>query len=186
MCASTALAQSGTTQTCNKWFEPQTYQDAIVAETNPAFNRTAVIFGVVKNVPAMRIRIMDGASGKPLDNKGITVTYGWRWLEYPYPEHAWGAWNATGDKLSCELDRDGWIEAPEHRVRPRGWYDGKYTHWPWTHHPEFTGVGVVAITSRGFPSVGIKTGDLKRFVDSDLVVQVFDGWRSESKWVPKH
>jgi hypothetical protein len=181
-----ALAQTGTTRTCTNWFEPHTYQDAIVAEINPTYNRPATIFGTIKNVPTMRIRFVEGVSGKPLVNMDITITYGWRWLEYPYPEHAWGAWSSTGDRLSCKLDNEGWIATPDHQVKPRGWYDGKYSHWPWKHLPEFTGVDVVATTNRGFPRVGIKIDDLRRFEYSYLEIQVFDGWRAESKWVTKH
>jgi hypothetical protein len=91
--ASTAKAQA-TTTTCNEWSEPQIYQDAIMAQAAPHNYQPAVIFGKPYDAPAMRMRFVDSTTGLPLKNlyRGrITVSYSWRWLQYPYPEHAWGA-----------------------------------------------------------------------------------------------
>lgn len=179
-------SQALQTSTCTKWFEPRTYQDAIVATHDPANDRPAVIWGKSQTIPVMRIRILDGSSENAFQPKAVTVIYGWRWLEYPYPEHGWGAWNDTGDRLSCVLNHDGWFETPTHEVQPRGWYDGKYTRWPWPHKPGFTGVGLVILDSGGYSArVGLGAKEIQRFSDSVLVIRIFDGWRAETTWVPK-
>jgi hypothetical protein len=186
LATATAFAQSAITGTCKEWFEPQTYQDAILAVDNPANHRPAVIFGKTVQVPAMRIRLLDGVSGRPFGNKGIRVVYGWRWLEYPYPEHGWGAWNETGDRLSCSFDEDGWFETSAHLIKPRGWYEGVYTRWPWPKRPEFNGLEVVVTTLLGGSArLAIKRRDLSRFEHADLVVRVFDDWRTETSWLSK-
>jgi hypothetical protein len=173
-CSVASVAQS-TTPTCTAWF----------AEAD-SHDRPAVIFGAKYSVPAMRIRLLDGVSGQPLDPKAITLNFSWEWLEYPYSEHAWGAWSEAADRLECALDSDGWLEVPPHEVEPRGWYDGKYTRWPWPRRPHFTGVGIVAITRRGlFARPRIDVRDLLKFRRADLVIAVFDGWRTETRWQPK-
>jgi hypothetical protein len=130
MCALSVAAQTATS-TCRSLFEPKTYQDAIVAAPDPRNERPPVIFGEPRRVRPIRIRMLDGSTGKPLRYESIKVNYGWRWLEYPYPEHAWGAWSEAADQIECDLDSHGWMQTPSHEVRPRGWYDGKYTRFPW-------------------------------------------------------
>jgi len=71
--------------------------------------------------------MLDAGTGRPLRYDSIKVNYGWRWLEFPYPKHASGAWSETADQIACDLDSEGWMEALPHEVQPRGWYDGKYT-----------------------------------------------------------
>jgi hypothetical protein len=181
----TAISAQATSSTCKDWFEPQTYQGAIIAEANSTYNRPAVIFGKRFPVGPVRIRLIDGEKGMPIEYKEIRIVYGWRWLEYPYSEHDWGAWNDTGDKLSCQLDLNGWIEAPAHEVQPRGWYNGKYTRWPWPKRPHFTEVEIVAVTSGGFARVKLKPVDLQKFQTNDLIVHVFQGWRTELFWQKK-
>ena len=165
-----SLAQS-TTPTCRDWFEPKTYQDAIFAEANPSYNRPAVIFGRAHSVPAMRLRLIDGSFGMPLGNQGITVSYSWEWWEYPYPEHLWGTWSVTADRLECALDAPGGLESPPHQVQPRGWYDGKHTRRPWPRKPHFTGVDIVPVTRRsllpGFASDIVST-DPAPYVQHEL------------------
>jgi hypothetical protein len=162
--------------TCKNWFQPNT--------VGP-HNQPPVIFGDRHLVPAMRIRIVlsDGRSAVPA--RTVTVNYGWRWLEYPYPEHSWGAWSDASDRAECELDQDGWIQVPSHEVQTRGWYDGRYTRFPWPRRPHFTGIEIVAVTKGGFARIYVQPRDLKRFADSDLIVQVFDGWRTRLAWKPK-
>ncbi|HWR35207.1 MAG TPA: hypothetical protein VN622_04970 [Clostridia bacterium] len=171
------------TNTCTEWFEPKTFQDAIAASPDPKNNRPAVIFGDTVAVPVMRFRFVDGASGQPIRSQALTVNYGWRWLEYPYPEHPLGAWSKTSDQLSCSTDENGWIEAPEHLVKPRGWYKGVYTSIPWPKRPSFTGIGAVATTKVGSARVNVSPEDVKKFKSSVLIVRVYDGWRTELSWV---
>jgi hypothetical protein len=135
----------------------------------------------------MRIRFVDAATGLPLMNlyKGvITISYSWHWLEYPYPEHAWGAWSDAADQLICKPDIDGWFETPVHKVTPRGWYNGKYSRFPWPHGPSFNGIGITANTGY-FARVALKPGEIHKFASFDLTVRVFDGWRTELLWEPK-
>ena len=167
-----------TTLTCGSLHEPQSFHDAYVNQPVP------LIFGDRYPVPRMRIRFINGATQRPLEVKGITVNYDWLWLEYPYSEHAWGAWSDAADSLSCQPDQEGWIALPAHEVLPRGWYDGKYTRWPWPHRPHFESVEVVAFTGY-FGRTRLLPEDLKKFADCDLVITVFDGWRTEIKWQAK-
>jgi len=173
-----SLCAQSTTATCSKWFFPN--KIGLDNSLGP------VIFGDRFLVPAMRIHFVVGNSETPLPNSGVAIKYGWRWLGYPYPEHGWGAWLDAADQLECESGREGWIDVPSHEVKPRGWYDGKYTRFPWSRHPHFTEVEIVAVTSHG-GSARTKLGarDLTRFADSDLVIHVFDGWRTELSWRPK-
>jgi hypothetical protein len=175
------------TASCHDWVEPKTYQNEIVAQADPSNDRQAVIFGKPYDAPPMRVRFIDGVSGLPLQNlyEGvITVNYSWDWLEYPYPEHSWGAWSTAADELKCKPDSDGWFVTPAHRVTPRGWYDGKYARFPWSRHPSFNGIGITANTGY-FARIALKTRDLQKFVKFDLTVRVFDGWRTELRWEPK-
>jgi hypothetical protein len=172
------------TQNCTTWFEPQSLH-AKTAAPNPEYDRPAVIFGKKYKVPPLRVRLIDAATGSRLENKSISVNYGWRWLEYPYPEHSMGAWSDAADRLSCESDVNGWIETPAHEVKPRGWYDGKYTRFPWPRPPSFTEVEIVAVTSGGFARVRLKPTDLAKFERHRLIVSVFDGWRTQLKWEKK-
>lgn len=157
--------------TCGKFVEPLNSGD------KPA----PLIFGEPYSVPRMRIRFINGATGKLFQTESISVNYGWQWLEYPYPEHAWGAWSDGADSLSCKQDHEGWIDAPAHEVRPRGWYAGWYTRWPWSHRPYFDHVEVLALTGY-FARTLLRPQDLRRFDQYDLVISVFDGWRAEIRW----
>jgi len=163
---------------CGSLQEPRLYRDENIQQPAP------VIFGEKYPVPAMRIRFIDGATQLPLQVKSIAVNYGWKWLRYPYPEHAWGVWEDAADLLSCLPDKEGWIDVPMHEVRPRGWYDGKYTRWPWSKRPHFESVEVVAFTGY-FARTRLRPVDLQKFSDHDLVITVFDGWRTQSAWQTK-
>jgi len=102
----------------------------------------AVLFSTPVVIPAFRLRFVDSATGKKLAPSKVSLAYGWRWLEYPYPEHSWGAWSEASDLVEC-MEPAGEINVPEFEVRPRGWYDGKYVKFPFSRKPSFTGVGVV-------------------------------------------
>lgn len=179
------LQAQETTRTCTEWFEPASFKDTIMGtgSTDPANDRPPVIFGESHEVPPMRVRIVDGVSGQPLETKKIYVWYYWEWLEYPYPEHAWGAWSQARDTLTCVPDRHGWIGTPAHTVKPRGWYDGVHTRFPWPRKPNFIGVTIRIINKQGYtPNAYLEKKDFRKFKSSDLVVRVFDGWRVEMNW----
>ena len=171
-----------TTSTCKEWAEPKTYQDAIIASPDPKNNRPAVIFGDTFSVPSMRVRFIEGTSREPVTSQEVTINYGWRFLDYPYPEHTFGAWIETSDRLSCNADEKGWIDTPQHVVKPRGWYKGIYTSLPWPKRPNFMGIEVVAVTKSGFARVKVSPSDVQRFRTSALIVRIFDGWRTETSW----
>lgn len=160
---------------CGEWQMPQAVNDPYIRASAP------VIFGKAYSVPEMRIRVLDGSTGQPLRPKSLTLNYGWRWLEYPYSEHAWGVWSNSSDSASCQPDESGWLDVPPHEVHPRGWYDGKYTRFPLPRKPSFTEVEVV-INTGYFARVHLKPGDLRRFVSQDLTIRVHEGWRTELSW----
>src|SRR5690349_13845423 len=81
----------------------------------------AVISSAPVHVPQLNLRFVDEKN--QVQPKGITVTYKWKWLEYPYPEHAWGAWSDGYDFVKCTVEPgETVINVPEYTVTPRGWY----------------------------------------------------------------
>jgi hypothetical protein len=103
----------------------------------------AILFGTEVDVPSFRLSFSETNSGKAVRPLKITIAYGWRWLDYPYPEHSWGAWVGASDVFECIAANEDGIKVPAFKVRPRGWYDGKYTRFPFSKKPAFTGIGVV-------------------------------------------
>ena len=83
-----------------------------------------VIFGKPYKVPRLKIRLLDERTNKPLAGTKITLNYIWKWLEYPYTERPFGAWEEDAYSTSCYADGEGVIEVGEFEVRPRGWYKG--------------------------------------------------------------
>lgn len=125
---------------------------SVKAEDNGLFGKggnppgPAVLFSAPVTVPAFRLRFVDFASGSQVLPTKVSLAYGWRWLEYPYPEHAWGAWSEANDLVECQpLSSE--VEIPKFEVRPRGWYDGKYSRFPFSKKPSFSGVGIVVQTN---------------------------------------
>jgi hypothetical protein len=115
-------------------------QDGIIGKDGKPHG-PAVISGSPVQVPAFRLRFVD-MSNAPVTPTTVSLAYGWRWLEYPYPEHAMGAWSSASDLVECEAGGSE-IEIPQFEVRPRGWYDGKLTKFPFSKKPSFTGIAVV-------------------------------------------
>lgn len=143
----------------------------------------AVIFGRNLIVPTLRFQLIDGESGKPLQPELLTVHFGWRWLRYPYPEHAWGVWENAADQIDCKVDAQGWVTTPRHEVKPRGWYAGVYTKFPWQRKPMFDGVSVTMRSKEHlFPNFSLSDRELERMQHTPLLVRVYDGWRVEKLW----
>ena len=84
--ANARLSDTGATYGCS-------VQGGIVPGTLGPRDQTPVIFGDRRQVPAIRIRLVVGDTRSTLPDQVVAVNYGWRWLEYPYPEHGWGAWS---------------------------------------------------------------------------------------------
>ena len=133
--------------------ETMTCRLTVKADDNGLFGKggnppgPAVLFSAPVVVPAFRLRFADAESGKSLTPSKLTLAYGWRWLEYPYPEHSWGAWSEASDIVECGGPAVE-VSVPEFEVRPRGWYDGKYVWFPYPKKPSFTGIAVVIETDK--------------------------------------
>ena len=102
----------------------------------------AVLFSDPVTIPAFRMRFVDSKSGQLVVPSTITIAYVWKWLKYPYPEHSWGVWSSASDVVEC-FEPSAEIQVPEFKVRPRGWYDGKYVKFPFWRRPSFEGILIV-------------------------------------------
>ena len=133
----------------------------------------AVIFSDPVIVPAFRLHFVDEKSSQSVVPKEITINYSWKWLEYPYPEHSWGAWSDASDLVEC-LEPIADILVSEFEVRPRGWYDGKYTKFPFLRKPEFTGIGISFKINENdyFPYAVISPKEVKKLKNKTVVVMV--------------
>jgi hypothetical protein len=89
--------------------------------------RVPVIFGKPYLVPKLKIRLLDKYTNKPVAGASITVSYNWKWLEYPYTEAPFGTWSEENYSTTCYANEDGVIEVGEFKVEPHGWYKGIYS-----------------------------------------------------------
>jgi hypothetical protein len=133
----------------------------------------AVIFSDPVIVPAFRLHFIDEKSGQPVIPYEINIAYGWKWLEYPYPEHSWGAWSGASDIVEC-IKPSAETLVPEFEVQPRGWYDGKYTKFPFSGKPKFTGIsiGFKIGSNNYFPYAEISTKDVKKLKNKTVIIKV--------------
>lgn len=138
----------------------------------------AVVFGDAVTVPLFRLRFVDAKTGRVLKPTKVTIGYGWKWLEYPYPEHLWGALSEASDVVSCAEITGDEIEVPEFEVKPRGWYNGKYAKFPFSKGPSFTGLGITATLPECTPRVTIPPKAARDLQGKVAVVKV--ACRSES------
>lgn len=99
-----------------------------------------VIQGTPFHVPAMQWRFLGGSP------QAVEARYQWQWIEYPYPEHPFGAWVTAGETVECP-NPGAEMTVPAHTVQPRGWYKGTYTALPWSK-PRFHQVEFVIIWER--------------------------------------
>jgi hypothetical protein len=135
----------------------------------------AVVFGKEFRVPELRMRFVDAETGKPVIPKAINVHYYWQWVEWPYPEHAWGAWSDAQDWVKCTTDDDQLV-IPAHTVKPRGWYNGKYIKFPYTlsgsKDPKFDRLEIVFEFEKGAPRLIINEKELVRYKGVTAVVKL--------------
>lgn len=144
--------------------------DVVKAEENGLLSRSgnprgsAVIFGEAVAVPELRLEFVDAKTGTRIVPKQVTVTYPWKWLEYPYPEHVWGAWSDAYDFVKC-TPRENAEEViiPEYKLTPRGWYKGRYTDFPWSRKPKAGGIGITVEEAHCTSGFGIKKSELERY-----------------------
>lgn len=142
----------------------------------------AVIFGKEFPVPELHLRFINQETGKPITPKVVHVAYGWKWLEWPYPEHAWGAWSDAQDSVECTTGGDNELVVPERTVKPRGWYNGKYAKFPYTlsGKPYFDGlVVVVEFGNDCRPRLAISRKDLDKYRNTVAVLKLPCQWPVE-------
>lgn len=153
--------------------------EIVKAEENGLLSRdgqprgTAVIFGAPESIPQLRLRFVDAKSGSNVTPTQVIVTYPWKWLEYPYPEHPWGAWSDAYDLLKCTLNQsEEELVIPSYSLVPRGWYKGKYTSFPWSRKPKFDGIGITVEEGQCTSGFGIKKSDLGRYEKAIAIIKL--------------
>ena len=143
---------------------------------------TPVVFGPVVRVPELRFRFVDRVSGAPVTLRDVNVNYYWKWIQYPYPEHEWGAWNDARDWVQCVAQKRSEVHVPPFTVKPRGWYDGKYTKFPWPRRPKFDRLEIVFEYGQCAPRLIVESSDLQNFTGAIAVVQLPCAGRAEVKF----
>ena len=137
-----------------------------------------VIFGKQFAVPALRFRFLDEKRGQPFVPKMVNVHYYWLWIEYPYSEHAWGAWSDAEDWVQCSTKSQDDLIVPARTIQPRGWYSGRYTFFPW-RQPKFDRLEIVIEHARCAPRLIVEARDLDRFRDATAIVKLLCAARPE-------
>jgi hypothetical protein len=132
----------------------------------------AVIYGKSVKIPSFKLTFHDAGSGQILRPEKISVAYGWKWLEYPYPEHSLGAWSDASDIVECARISGDLIEIPQFDVNPRGWYNGKYVRFPHHRKPSFTGIDIVATLSKCTPRITIGPNDVRNVAGRTVIFKV--------------
>lgn len=145
----------------------------------------AVIFGREYHVPGLHLRFLDQATGKPISPKYVNVHYYWLWLEYPYPEHPWGAWSDGEDWVRCATEGQSEITVSAFTVKPRGWYAGKYTKFPSEKKPRFDRIEIVIELEKCAPRLVIKSGELSRYRNATAIVKLSCGVPEEVTFEPR-
>lgn len=169
----------------------------VVAQSNTACKRCslygsedksrgqAVIFGRKYDVPELHLRYVDKATGKPISPKHVNVHYYWEWLEYPYPEHPWGAWSDAEDWIRCTTEGESEITIPAFTVKPRGWYAGKYTRFPSEKKPRFDRIEIVIELENCAPRLMVKSNELSRYRNATALVKLSCGEPEEVTFEPR-
>jgi hypothetical protein len=144
----------------------------------------AVIFGKNYEVPELHLRFIDQSTGKPISPKYVNVHYVWLWLEYPYPEHPWGAWSDAEDWVRCTTGESE-TTVPAFTVKPRGWYAGKYAKFPSERKPKFDRIEIVMELEKCAPRLVIKSSELSRYRNATAVVKLSCGAPEEVTFEPR-
>jgi len=135
-----------------------------------------LIYGDPYQVPSLELRFVEKATSKPITPKAVHIHYYWQWLEYPYPEHEWGAGVDAEELVNCMLKSGNTLTVHELLVRPRGWYDGKYVRFPWPKKPRFDRLEIVIDQGGGdFPRLIVHRGDLGKYRMSVATVEISNG-----------
>jgi hypothetical protein len=131
-----------------------------------------VIWGDAVKIPAFHLRFVDSLTGELLKTKDVSIVYGWKWLEYPYPEHSWGAWSGAEDVLNCGKIEKTEFSFPQFEVKPRGWYKGKYTQFPFNKKPSFDGITIAFNVAGCHATADIKSKEAKNLAWRTVIVKV--------------
>ncbi len=131
-----------------------------------------VIFGQEVRVPDLNLRFIDAGTRTPISPKKVEVHYYWQWIMYPAAEHAWGAWADGQDRVRCEPAGRVEITVPAFTVKPRGWYSGKYTSFPWPKKPHFARIEIVIEFDRWAPRLMIDASDLNKYRGTTAIVRL--------------
>jgi len=140
-----------------------------------------VIFGEDYLVPTLRLRFVDEKTGMPVAPKVVNIHYYWLWLAYPYPEHEWGAWEDGEEWVQCTGGQSE-IIIPERTTRTRGWYNGKYTRFPWPKKPKFDRLEIVIEFDHSAPRLIVEKGDLSRYKNSIAIVKLPSAGRATAQF----
>ena len=138
-----------------------------------------VIQGKPFPVPAMTWRFSSAAPPEALE-----VRYHWQWIDYPYPEHPFGAWVTSTETVECR--KTGLtLEVPARTVQPRGWYQGTYTALSWSK-PKFHQVEFVIVWERNCrQTVMLSRRIVHKFRDHEAVLKRSCGALEEIQFVRK-
>ncbi len=121
------------------------------------------IRGKKASVPALHFRLVDSRSSQPVRAISAKVLYVWEWIQYPYPEHAWGAWVEAYEGFIQAPDSDGALRIAARVIEPRGWYDGRYTRFPTRRTPRFKWVEVsVKLAGCEVPTLKLNVRELAK------------------------
>lgn len=134
-----------------------------------------LIWGKPYVVPSLHLSFVDKESGEAVKPSKVDVFYIWQWIEYPYPDHPWGAWSNAHDWVRCLPNDGGALRIPPFTVKPRGWYDGKYTKFPWSKKPYFDYLEITVHLDECAPKLRIDLKDLKRYQRERAMLRVSCG-----------
>lgn len=150
------------------------YDDSVNKRMGPP-----IIQGRAFIVPSMKWRFESSAPPNVLE-----IRYEWQWIDHPYPEHPFGAWLTASETVECRPIGAS-LEVPEWTVRPRGWYNGKYTMLPWSK-PRFHQVEVVIEWDRNCrQTVLLSPQALAKFREHEAIVTKSCGVPEEIKFLRK-
>jgi hypothetical protein len=131
-----------------------------------------VIWGDAVTVPAFHLRFVASRTREVLKAEEVGIVYGWKWLEYPYPEHAWGAWSDASDLVECVKLEMAEYSIQQFEVKLRGWYEGKYTKFPFGKKPSFNGLTIAFTVLGCHTSAEIKRKEAMALTGKKVVVNV--------------
>ncbi len=124
-----------------------------------------VIEGVSFTVPAMTWRFISEKAPEL-----VTPRFQWEWVEFPYPDRPFGAWNVGEEVFECAAPSLE-MTVPSHTIKPRGWYKGKYTSLP-GQKPRFYQVEFKITWERDCSqTIFLSPKQLKKFQDNFAVLK---------------